>query len=40
MSTFKIFYPFTPCQPCIKVANVVLCGVALVWFPDDPLWIF
>ena len=24
----------------IKVANLVLCGIVFVWFPDDdPLWI-
>ena len=23
-----------------KMANLVLCGIALLWFPDDdPLWI-
>jgi len=30
-----IFYSFTPCQLCIKVANLILCGITLVWFSDD-----
>jgi hypothetical protein len=31
---------FIPCELRIKVANLVLCGIDLVWFPDDdPLWV-
>lgn len=29
------FYSFTSGQLCIKVANLILCGIALVWFSDD-----
>jgi hypothetical protein len=35
MPTFQPFDSFTPCLQCTKEANLVLCGNALVWFPDD-----
>jgi hypothetical protein len=40
LSTFWLSDSFTPCPLCIKVANLVSCGIALVWFRDDDLlWI-
>jgi hypothetical protein len=35
MSTFSAFLSSTPRQLYKKLANLVLCGVALVRFPDD-----
>ena len=36
----KLFYSFTPYQLCVKLANLLLCHITLVWFPDgDPLWV-
>jgi len=40
LPTFKLFYSFAPYQLCIKLVNLLLCHIALVWFPDDdPLWV-
>jgi len=35
MSTLSVFHSSTPRQLYKKLANLFLCGVALVRFPDD-----
>jgi hypothetical protein len=30
-----MFDSFMPYELCINISNLVLCDIALVWFPDD-----
>lgn len=40
LPTFILFDSFTPYQMCIKLVNLLLCHIALVWLTDDdPLWV-